>query len=245
MGEAVALAFLLLTLVCLVLHLLRMKAKRSGLLRPVAGFQRLADLISRSAETGQPLHVSVGVAGVGGAATAETCAGLTLLGQLAEEAAAHGIPLLVTVSDATVLPIAQDILYSAHARYGHPEWARPEYVRLIAPDPMAYAAGTMGLLAREPLAGNVMVGSFGDEYLLMGETGARRGLHQVVGTTEPRTLSLVRLSADDMLVGEEVFAGGAYTTGLPIQVASLLTEDWLRWVVIGGILLAAIWKLVA
>jgi hypothetical protein len=108
---------------------------------------------------------------------------------------------------------------------------------------MAYAAGVTGLIEREPLAANVMVGSFGDEYLLMGETGARRGLRQIVGTADPRILPQVYASADETLIGEEMFAGGAYTARLPIQIGSLFTEDWARWALIAAILIVVVLKI--
>lgn len=243
--KEVGLVLLLLTLPALIYLTSRVRAGKAGVLRPLPGMEELAGLVGRSAETGQALHVSVGVSGVGGATTAETWAGLTLLAQLANEAAACDTPLNVTVADPTVLPVAQDILWRAYVRNGNPEGYHPTQVQLIAPDSMAYAAGVAGLLEREPLTANIMVGSFGDEYLLMGETGARRGVHQVVGTADPRTLAFVYASADDTLIGEEIFAGGAYTTRLPIQIGSLLTEDWARWAVIAAILVIAAFKILS
>jgi hypothetical protein len=56
-------------------------------------------------------------------------------------------------------------------------------------------------------------------------------------------LPLVYASADETLVGEEMFAGGAYTGRLPIQIGSLLAEDWARWAVTVIIILAAVFKL--
>ena len=70
----------------------------------------------------------------------------------------------------------------------------------------------------------------------MGEMGARQGIRQIVGTADPRTLPLVYASADQTLIGEEMFAGGAYTSREPIQIASLLAMDWVRWLVIVMIL---------
>jgi hypothetical protein len=203
----------------------------------------LPELVGRSAETGSPLHVSVGVAGVGGSLTSDTWAGLALLSQLANEAAACDTPLIVTVSDATVLPIAQDIIRRAFARNGNPEGYDPTQVQLVAPNNMAYAAGVSGILEREPLTANVMVGQFGDEYLLMGETGARLGVRQIVGTADPSTLPFVHASADETLTGEEIYAGSAYTARRPIQIGSLLAEDWLRWLVVAGILVATVLKI--
>ena len=241
--EEIGLVLLLLTLPVLFFLTSRVRVGKAGALRPLPGMEELPALIGRAAETGQPLHVSVGVAGVGGGTTAETWAGLTLLEQMADEAAACDTPLIVTVADATVLPIAQSILWRAYVRSGNPEGYDPTQVRLIAPDPMAYAAGVTGLLEREPLAANVMVGSFGDEYLLMGETGVRRGLRQIVGTANPRTLPLVYASADETLIGEQMFAVGAYTARLPIQIGSLFTEDWAKWALIGAILVVAVLKI--
>jgi hypothetical protein len=241
--EEIGLGLLLLSLPILFFLSSRVRAGKAGKLRSLPGLEQLSAAVGRSAETGQPLHVSVGVAGVGGPLTAQTWAGLTMLGHLADEAAACDTPLIVTVADPTVLPIAQDILRRAYTRYGNAEGYDPTQVRLIAPNAMAYAAGVAGLLEREPLTASMMVGSFGDEYLLMGETGARRGVYQVVGAADPQTLPLVYASADETLVGEEMFAGGAYTTQLPIQIASLLTEDVARWLVVLAIVLIAVLKI--
>jgi len=221
----------------------RVRAGKVGELRPIAGMEGLPELVGRSAETGQALHVSVGVAGVGGSMTADTWAGLTVLTQLADEAAACDTPLIVTVADATVLPIAQDIVRRAFIRNGNPEGYDPTQVQFVAPNAMAYASGVAGILDRESLTANVMIGQFGAEYLLMGETGARRGIRQVVGTADPATLPFVHALADETLTGEEIFASGAYTTRRPIQVGSLLAEDWLRWLVAVGILFATALKI--
>jgi hypothetical protein len=241
--EEIGLVLLLLTLPALFYLTSRVKAGKVGELRSLPGMDELPGSVGRSAETGQPLHVSVGVAGVGGVATAETWAGLSLLTQMADEAAACDTPLIVTVSDATVLPIAQDILQRAYVRHGNPDAYDPTQVRFIAPNAMAYATGVMGLLERESITANVMVGVFGDEYLLMGETGARRGVRQIVGSADPQTLPFVYATADEVFVGEEMFATGAYTARHPVQIGSLLTEDWARWAVVGGILVVAIVKI--
>ncbi|MGD8625842.1 MAG: hypothetical protein PVJ34_14995, partial [Anaerolineae bacterium] len=171
--EQIALVLLLLLLPVLFFLASRVRAGKAGVLRSIPGLEELPGLVGRSAETGQPLHVSLGVAGVGGLATAETWAGLTVLKELANEAAACDTPLIVTVADPTILPFAQDLLWRAYQRNVNPEGYQPTQVRFVASQPLAYAAGVAGILERESLTANVMVGAFGDEYLLMGETGAR------------------------------------------------------------------------
>jgi hypothetical protein len=241
--EPIGLVLLLLLLPVLLFLVFRAREGKGGELRPLPGMEELPRSVGRSAETNQPLHVSVGVAGVGGAATAETWTGLALFSELADQAVASDAPLIVTVGDPTVLPIAQDILRRAYARYGRPNDYDSTQVRFIAPVPMAYAAGVTGILQREPLRGNVMVGAFGDEYLLMGEAGARKTMPQIVGAADPRTLPFVYATADEPLIGEEMFAASSYAGRTPIQVASLLAEDWARWAVIAGIIVVAVLKI--
>jgi hypothetical protein len=89
-----------------------------------------------------------------------------------------------------------------------------------------------------------MVGKFGDEYLLMGETAARREIAHVGGTSDPNTLPLVYVSAQEALLGEEIYAGGAYLQKLPAHIGSLLAQDTMRWIValtiLGGVILATL-----
>jgi hypothetical protein len=243
--EKIGLAVLLLLLPALFYLTSRVKAGKTSALRSIEALDELPVSVGQSAETGKPLHVSVGIAGVGGTSSSETWAGLTVLSELADEAAACDTPLVVTVADPTVLPMAQSIVQRAYQRHGNPQGYDPTQVRFIAPEPMAYGAGVMGILERESMTGSTMVGAFGDEYLFMGETGARKGLKQIAGTHDPRTLSLMSASADETLVGEEMYAGGAYSTKLPIQIASLLTEDWARWVIVGAIIVMAVFKLLS
>ncbi len=241
--QELALVLLLVLLPLLFFLASRVRAGKAGELRPLPAVEELPGAVGHSAETGRALHVSVGVAGVGGAQTAETWAGLTLLAELADEAAACDSPLIVTVADPTALPLAQEILRRAHTRAGNPEGYDPTQVRFIAPVPIAYAAGVAGLLLWEPMTANVMVGTFGDEVLLMGEIGAREGVRQVAGAANPQALPFIVATADQALIGEEIFAGGAYTARHPVQVASLLTQDWARWAIAAAIILVAAAKM--
>jgi hypothetical protein len=241
--EEIGLVLLLLLLPLLFLLTARIRAGKGGEIRPLRAIDALPDSVGLSAEAGQPLHVSVGVGGVGTGNTAETWAGLSLLAQIADDAAACDAPLIITVADPTVLPIAQDFLRRAYLRHGNPGGYDPTQVRLIAPTPMAYAAGVAGLLERGQVAGNVMAGTFGDEFLLMGETGAKRGIRQIVGAADPLTLPFVYASADETLIGEEMFGSTAQKTRLPAQIASVVAEDWARWVVIVALPIIAIVKM--
>ena len=216
----------------------------SPTLRPIRGFDTLQRMTSQSMETGRPIHMSVGIQGVANQNTAQTLAGLTTLEYLARESAVYGAPPIVSVADPTALIAGQDVLRRAFKDRGQTDRFDPCAVRMIAPDPVAYATGVMGILSREDVLANVMNGTFGDEYLLIGETGVRKGIHQIVGTGNPQALPFVMATADEVLVGEEMFAAGAYLAKLPGHIASLLVQDWMRLVIVLIIITGIVWKTV-
>jgi hypothetical protein len=166
----------------------------------------------------------------------ETLAGLTLLEGLAQPAATGAAPLLVTTASPLVLPMAQAILHRAYERAGYPAEYDPRQVRFIAPNPNAYAVGTASLVRQEKVGTSALVGSFGDEYLLLGEAGARDGVVQVAGTAQVHTLPFVFTTAEHPLLGEEIFAAGAYLSGRVAHLAGLMAQDHMRLVVVVVIL---------
>jgi len=214
-------------------------------LRPIPAFKTLQRLTGQAMETGRPLHVSVGTQGVGTQSTAQTLAGLTMLEYLAREAVVYGARPIVSVADPTALIASQDVLRCAFASRDASDRYNPDAVRMMAPDPVAYASGVMGILSREDVLANIMNGAFGDEYLLIGETGVRKGIHQVVGTGNPQALPFVMATSDEVLIGEEMFASGAYLAKLPGHIASLLVQDWMRLLIVLIIIVGIIWRTVS
>jgi hypothetical protein len=228
-------------------------------LRPIRGFTALTNLLTQSAETGRPVHLSLGMSGIADAFVADTTAGLTALEYIAERGVITEVPPIVTVANPTALPVAQDTLRRVYVRHGYAEEYDPARARWIAPTSaqtgsmspttlttpssgLAYAAGAMQTINQHKLGANVMIGRFGDEFLLLGETGAQRGLPQVGGTSAEQVLPLMQTTMDDPLIGEEIYASGAYLLKKPTHLGSLLAQDVLRWTVVLAILIAIVMK---
>jgi hypothetical protein len=231
-------------------------------LRPIAAYDSLKALLAQAAEAGRPVHLSLGIAGIGDQATADTTAGLTVLDYIADRAAVSASPPIVTLANPTALPVAQDVLRRAYQRHGYPEEYDPTRARFVAPQPtlgtgyspnpalyasgqrdaFAYAAGTMQILNQQALIANVMVGLFGDEFLLLAETGAQRGLNQMGGTSQSSVLPFVYTSVANPLIGEEIYAGGAYLSNQPGHVSSLAAQDAMRWLLIALLLFGILLK---
>lgn len=201
-------------------------------LRPILAFNALRGVTARAIEAGRAVHVSLGLGGIIGDTTADSLAGLSALEYLADQSAAAGVPPIVTVSDPTLLPLAQSVIHRPLGTDQKEEATKAAWhVRWIAPEPAAYAAGVMGVLEGEEVDANVMIGSFGDEYLLMGEAANRRKITHIGGTSDPNVLPFIFATADQTLIGEDMYAAGAYLAKKPWHIGSLLAQDFLRWVI--------------
>jgi len=239
-----AFLFLLIFLACFSFFTARTAAGRGPILRRIRAFEAFKGLVGRAVESGRTLHLSLGVGGLADETTADSLAGLTVLNYLAGQAAVTGLSPTVSMADPTVMLFAQNAIRAAHA--DDPEGAERAYqnIRWIAPQPAAYAAGVMNILSLDEPDANLMVGNFGDEYLLMGEPATRRGMRHIGGTSDPNTLPFIYASADETLLGEEIYAAGAYLQKHPAHIASLAAQDTVRWfialIILGTILLASL-----
>jgi hypothetical protein len=210
------------------------QASRNGVsaLRPIPAFGRLHRALRDAMETGRAVHVALGLGGIWSSSTADSLAGLEVLGSLAAQTAPVGLSPVVTAGDATVLPLAQDAVRRSW-RTAPAGMTRPAAdVRWMSPAPAAYAAGVMGTLGGDKVGVNVMVGSFGNEYLLMGEAASQRRIFQVGGASEPTVVPFVYATADEMLLGEDMYAAGAYLARKPWHLGSLWAQDFVRWIVV-------------
>ena len=211
-------------------------------LRPIAAWEALRGLIGRATEEGKRVHLSLGRSGVGGEQTAVVSAALDVQRHLAREGAGMSAAPLVTVADPLLLLTAQDTLYRAYQERDQANAYDGTQVQLISPDPIAYAVGAQDRIDDEQTAANVMVGHLEDEYLLLGETGAQRDLLQVAGSDALNTQALMTSTANHTLLGEEMFAAGAYLHHRPPVIASLQVQDVLRVAAVIAILVGVIVK---
>lgn len=229
----------------LLLLFIRRAGRENGFpFRSIAAFDALRGLLSRAAETGRSVHLSLGSAALGGEQTPAISAGLTVLRYLADQGAAFGTSPIVTVADPMLMLVAQDELYRAFRQKQMVRHYRSTDVRMIAPDPAAYAVGAQETMDHERVSANVMIGNFGDEYLLIGEPGAQHGIVQVVGSNAVNVQPLMVATSDHVLLGEEMFAAGAYLTRRPKYVASLRLQDTLRVLIVLAIVLGVLVKTV-
>ncbi len=233
------LAFLALFASIILIRDLRARDNGDITLRDIAGYDTIRNSMAQAAEEGLPVHLALGTAGIADNFAMETVAALSTLEFLSEQAALTSNLPLVSTASPTTLVLAQEMLSRPFKAQDQLVEFDPLSVRFIGGTGDAsgatYAAGVIDLLDHRYVAANFMQGRFGDEYLLMGEVGARNHIAQVAGTANIAALPFMLATGNDVLIGEDVFAAGAYLLRSSWHVAGLLAQDIVRWMFVAAI----------
>lgn len=229
------------------LHHAQAQSGRLKYRRELRGFDVIRTALGRSAETGRPVHLSPGSGTLGNrSTTAATIAGLLAAERVANEAARNGALLQVSSGDAVAHLALRGIVRQVYQQAGQTQDFDPGSVQLLAhQDATAYAAGVMTLYSRQQLEASQLIGDFGQEFLLIGETGAQRNLPQIGGAISNAALPVMLLSTSSTLIGEEVFAADAYLSDDNAAQARLRTQDVLRALIISVIVIGFVYSLLA
>lgn len=210
----------------------RAKRGASIFVRRIPGIDAIDDAVGRAVELGRPISFTTGLAGVGPLLYA--CLGV--LKHIAVKTATFGSRILVPVNDPEVLVFADATLQSAYRAKGKLSAYDPESVRYLSPDQFAFASGYMGLIHREKVASAFLFGSYAAESLILAEAGQQIGAVQVAATTSNEQIPFFITSCDYTLIGEELFAAGAFLSKDPVQTGSLRGQDLGKLFILGLIL---------
>jgi hypothetical protein len=213
--------------------------------RSIKAFQRLQRSIDLSVEDGSRLQISLGRGGLLGLQSAAAFAGLSLLRQVAEIAADSDQPPVATTGDGSTLLLAQDTLRTAYRRLGIRDQYTLRLAQMSGATPFSYAAGTLPLILDRAVLSTALIGSFGSEAALMTNASQRSDGFSLGGSDNLAAQAVLYAAADEPLIGEEIYATGAYTNAGAAHQASLRTQDVLRWLIILAIVLAALSPLFA
>lgn len=211
-------------------------------LRPIPAFTRFGSAIGRAVEAGSRLHLSLGRGAITNPSSATGLIGLSVLRRITTVASASDYPPIASSGDGALAILSQDTLKSTYKEIGAAKDYEPTAGRVSGLTPFSYAAGTLPITRDEKVAVNVLAGSFGTEITLMLDASERSEVFTLAGTENLPAQSILYATAQEPLIGEEVFAAPAYINAGPVYTASLRAQDVIRWVVIGAILLGGLAK---
>jgi hypothetical protein len=243
-GSVLGLVFILAFLGLLVFFTIRGRKHPSRNLRDIPAFSRLRRLAGLAVEAGTRLHISIGRGGMLGAKSGAALAGLAVLERVTRAASISDRPPVATSGEGTLAILAGDGLHQAYRAVNAEQQYSPTSARLTGLTPLSFAAGVMPILHDEQVSTNVLVGDFGSEVGLITEAAERSGSLVIAGSDQPAAQAVLFAAAQEPLLGEEIYAGGAYLGAAPAHAASLRAQDVLRWVIILAIVGGALLRMV-
>ncbi|MBS3950863.1 MAG: hypothetical protein KGZ53_09435 [Peptococcaceae bacterium] len=230
-------------IVCSLLIVAVIRATKAGkftpVLRRIAGLEAIEESIGRATEMGKPIHFSPGIADITGSDAPQTFAALEVLAYVTGLSAKYDADLIVTIRIPNVLPLAQEVVQQGYMAAGKADMYKEDTVRFLSNEQFAYIAGVLGIFARQKVAANIMIGGFWAESLLMAEGGAQAGAIQVAGTANMHQIPFFVAACDYTLIGEEIYAAGAYLSQDKNKLGSIAAQDYIKLALIAMVFVGA------
>ncbi len=211
------------------------KGQRTPKLRVIPALTRLYRAMGLSVEDGTRLLLSLGPGDLISRNGASALAGFALLRHVTARTSLSDRPPVAVAGDASLALLAQDTMEAGYRAAGAAEFYQPTSGRLTGLTPFSSIAGTMPIVRDENVSATVLMGHFGVEAALLADA-AERGNTLLIGSSDDlASQAALFASANEALIGEELFAAGAYLEGSPARTASLTVQDVLRWLIIAAL----------
>jgi hypothetical protein len=206
-------------------------------LRPLPGVAAIGDAIAQAARSEKPVLLVTGSEDLN---DIQTLAGLSILEQVAMQAAAQGADLRVPHLHSLTMTAADSILQRAYAAAGRPESYDSHANYYVSDEQFGFVAGVDGMMCRDRPGACLYFGSFYAESLALAEVGRGIGAMQIAGTGQPSQIPFLLAACDHVLIGEELFAVSAYLSQDPRQLGSLRGQDFGKLVAIAAVVLGCL-----
>jgi hypothetical protein len=198
-------------------------------IRRLEALEHLHEAVGRSIELNTPIlyYGGWGRGTIYGTDAPQLMAGLEVMAHVAELTASLGADYITIHSAPELIPMATDLLRFAYTKEGKPEDFDPDMVRFTGGQ-LSTVPVILGMAEREKIASYIYVGSFWAEALQVLETSHIAGGITIGGTAMYHQIAFFIAAADYTLIGEEIFAAGAYLSKDPVQVGTIWAQDMVR-----------------
>ncbi len=205
------------------------KSGKPIFIRRIAGLNAIDEAIGRATEVGKKVLYIPGIQSMD---EIQTVASIAILGYVARSTARYGADLDVPNKDPLTFASAREAVRSSYLAEGRPDLFREEMVHYVTYDQFAYTAAVSAQMTRERPAAIFLIGYFFAESLILAETGQSTGAIQIAGQADPTQLPFFVATCDYTLIGEELYAAGAYLTREPVLLGSMRGQDIAKAIVI-------------
>ena len=236
-GNIAAAVFTALFMGAILYMLVRARAGAELYIRHIPGLDAVDEAIGRATEMGKSVLYCPGLSS---AADVATLASLNILGRVARRVANYETRLIVPHRDPIVMSVAHEVLKDSYMQAGKPELFVADDNFYITEQQFAYTAAVNGIIVRERPATIFLQGMFFAESLLLAETGNSIGAIQIAGTDATHQLPFFIAACDYTLIGEELYAAGAYLSRDPALMSSLKASDLVKGILWVAIVLSVV-----
>jgi hypothetical protein len=179
-----------------------------------------------------------------GPQAASALIGLSIAERVSQLSSLSDRPPMITGGDGTLGILSQDTLRAGFQTANALEDFEPTRGRVTGLTPFSYAVGAISTIHDENVSANILAGHFGPEVALITDAIEQQKSFSLAGSDSLTGQAVLYATTQEPLIGEELFASGAYLQVNPIHAASLRTQDVLRWILAGGLVLGALLRLV-
>lgn len=227
----------------LIVYFVRLESNRSSrFLREIPAFWRIKRGIGLAVEAGQRIHLALGSGGVSAFKGGSGLIGLSLLERLARAASISDRPPVATSGEASLTFLSQDSLKSVYRLMNAESQFDPQAGQLTGLTPFSYAAGSIAVSSDPHVSVNLFAGHYGSEVGLMLDAAERKDTLTLGGSDDLQAQAVMYASSVEPLIGEELYAAGAYLQVNPYHTASVRAQDVMRWILVAGILAGSLLK---
>jgi hypothetical protein len=211
-------------------------------MRRLRAYDMLPELAADAVESSNQIHFSLGSSALGDTSTLTALTSAEVVYRLSERLAISYETPIITLSEVMALPLAQDTLRRAYEYRQNMEYYRSSAAFWYPQGPrsLAFAAGVSSLAADADVTSSLLLGRFGYEMALIGESALRHDQDMFAHSDLVEGQAIAYAQASEMLLGEELYVGPAYLDGSALEWGGVFALDVLRWLIILGILLAAL-----
>jgi hypothetical protein len=218
--------------------------KKGKKIRAIEAYNKIIEEINIAVEDGTQLHISLGRGGMTGLDSASGLAGLSILKQVIEKSSVCDHPPVASTGNAVISILAQDTIRGTSKAISVLQQSRNPSGELVGVTPFSYAAGTLTTIRDDNVSANVHTGWFGNEVTWLTTAGERQSSPTIAGTAGLPAQSIIYASASDPIIGEDLFAGGAYLGAGKIHEASISAQDVVRWIIVVLILISVLLNII-
>ena len=205
-------------------------------LRRLQAVDAIEEIIGRCVEMGRPAwYLMDNVNMTSPSVLAPTVAAFQILAYTARMAARLGVTFFVPVTQGLAYSIANDIVEEAYKAEGKLEDFDPFGTVMYLPS----GADRMYIINNmwsQGVAGVFFLGSWYHKAVIFTENAARVGALTLGGTDTTHNIPFLVAICDYSIIGEELYALGAYVSQDPTQTSSLAGQDVFPYILLGSIL---------